>query len=278
MALTNSLYNALPKLSNIQGFWRFEDDFTDESDNSNTLTETSGTIPFTTGKIGKAADFESGDTEYLAIADGSHEGLDITGEISVFGWFKFESISAACHLIGKWNTTGNQRAYAIYYTTTSSHIIACLSPNGATPTYAGGTINTISTGNWYHIGFTLNQDTNKIQIYLNGSTNGGTTSYTGNIYNSTAGFTIGYSSLATGYLDGLADEVIVWNTCLTADEIAEVYAITSEAMYRQISAPTASIGSPMIFIKEALDKGKKYFKKKGLFLPDDRLFKPELGM
>jgi len=36
------------------------------------------------------------------------------------------------------------------------------------------------------------------------------------------------------------------------------------------------IGSPWIFMKDALDKGKKYSKEKGLFLPNDRLFKPEL--
>ena len=34
-------------------------------------------------------------------------------------------------------------------------------------------------------------------------------------------------------------------------------------------------GNPWIFMKDTLDKGKKYFKKKGLWLPDDRLFRPE---
>ena len=38
------------------------------------------------------------------------------------------------------------------------------------------------------------------------------------------------------------------------------------------------IGNPWIFMKETLDKGKKYFKKKGLYLPDDRLFKPEFAI
>ena len=42
-----------------------------------------------------------------------------------------------------------------------------------------------------------------------------------------------------------------------------------------VSGGGVGIGSPWIFIQETLDKGKKYFKKKGLFLPDDRLLKPQ---
>ena len=35
-------------------------------------------------------------------------------------------------------------------------------------------------------------------------------------------------------------------------------------------------GQPWIFMKDTLDKGKKYFKDKALWLPDDILFRPEL--
>lgn len=248
MALTNKLYNALPKLSNIQGIWRFEDNFNDLSDNGYNLTETSGTIPFDTGKIGKAADLEAGDTEYLAIAHASCANLQITGEITILTWVNIESgigAGSAYAIAGKYDGN-NLRAYTLRINE-NEKIEAVLSANGIATTTATST-DALSTATFYHVGFTLNQATDKIQTYLNGSANGSSASYTSDIYNANTPFSIG-AAFSSGspvqYFDGLIDEVIIWNTCLTSDEVAQVYAITSEAMYKKCMG--FGFGNPYIF-------------------------------
>ena len=266
MALTNPLYNNLPKLSNIQGFWRFEagGNAADLSANNYTLTETSGTIDNVAGKIGNAADFEAGDTEYFQIADASCANLGITGEITISFWIKPETAGANSFLmIDKWGG-GGHRSYLIYLE--QGKINPWLSVDGASPVQAlSNTV--LSAGNWYHIGFTLNQVTDLMQVYINGSADGNAVSYTGNIFDSDAAFTVGGW---TANYDGIIDELIIWNTCLTATEIAQVAAITTLGQYKK-AAGGFSGGQPWIFMKDTLDKGKKYFKKKGLWLPDDNL-------
>ena len=240
MALTNNKYSALPKRSYIQGFWRMEETSGtryDLSDNHNNLTD-NNTVGYGAGKIGNAADFERNNSEYLSISDASQTGLDITGEISAFAWIKLETKASVLGspppaILGKYNTVTNGRSYAIYIGHTDDKIGVNLSPNGSdfTTMYSSSIL---TTATWYHVGFTLNQTTDKIQIYLNGSADGSSVAYTGNIYNSATAFTIGtyyYNSSPSRFIDGLIDEAIIWNTCLTADEIADVYAITSEDMY-----------------------------------------------
>jgi len=210
----------------------------DLSTNGYTLTETSGTIPTTSGKIGNARDFEAGDTEYLAIANASCANLKITGEITISAWIKQESQSATQIILSKFKEANGSRSY--YLVVTSSNIIRFLvSSDGTAQTYADST-DTISTGTWTHIAATLNQATDLLQVYINGSANGDAVSFTSNIYDNAIDFMIGAylnsSSVPTFHFDGLIDEVIVWNTALTAGEVSQVYAITTEAQYRHNAA------------------------------------------
>ncbi len=231
MALTNPRYINLPEKGNIQGFWRMEETSGtryDLSDNENNLTD-NNTVGYAAGKIGNAADFEMSNTESLSITDANQTGLDITGEITIACWVKLETkASTAAHshfLVCKYDVNSNNRAYSFHVDYTNDKLTFVLSPDGSATTSATSS-STLTSGTWYHIAATLNQATDKMQTYIDGSANGSSVSYTSNIYNSKAVFAIGSrGDLATCY-DGLIDEVIIWNTCLTADEIAEVYGIT----------------------------------------------------
>lgn len=231
MALTNPGYSKLPKKNNIQGFWRMEETSGtryDLSTNKNHLTD-NNTVGYAAGKIGNAADFEVSNSEYLSITDASQKGLDITGGITLACWIKPESIALLSNVMDKYDYGSNNRAYKMWITSDGNKVFGELSSNGSNYTYATSANNVISAGTWVHICFTLNQTTDKIQVYINGSASGATASFTENIYNSNAPFTIG-CQLNNGtpmhLFDGLIDEAIIWNTCLTADEIAEVYRIT----------------------------------------------------
>jgi hypothetical protein len=239
----------LPQTANIVGWWRLEENggnATDSSGNNNTLTETSGTVPAVAGKIANGRDFEAGDTEYLEITDASQTGLDITGEITLAAWVKLESNGIDQIAFGKYKRMSGKRAYAMQVYT-DNKVYFTLSANGTAYTQAIST-STLNTAIWYHIAATLNQATDLMQVYINGSANGSAVSYTADIINNDTSFTIGCDFDTSGnparYFDGVIDEVIIWNKCLTATEVDQVYDITSY-QYNIAAAvtPAATIGS-----------------------------------
>jgi hypothetical protein len=265
MALTNPLYNALPKLSNIQGFWRFEDDFTDESDNGYDLTETSGTIPFVSGKIGKAGDFEADDTEYLAIANASCPNLNITGDLFICAWVKPESIDTIMTVVSKWDTDRTQYLLRIQ----DAKVRMFISENTIDNSNATST-DTIGSGAWAWIAGSFQASDGYIRTYLNGAENGAgnDTAYAA-IGSDTEDFMIGAyktSNAAANYYDGLIDEVLIYNAIPSAAEIARIYAITSEAMYKKVGGGILN----WWFFKDAWERHDKIFKPK--------ILKPEFVM
>jgi hypothetical protein len=241
MALTNVDYNALPQLANIQGFWRFEDNFNDLSDNGYNLTETSGTIPFVAGKIGKAGDFEYSDSEYLEIAHASCISLQITGSITISAWIKAESFPDVLQAIVSKYDRNSLRAYQLQVSDISGNKKArfTVSNDGSTVTGISGST-TLNTDTWYHICGVY--DGSYLKLYLNGSSDADAVSYSSGILNADTPFHIGCqfnlgSADATRYWDGLIDEVIIWNKALTAEEVDQVYDITSLALYKKSFIP-----------------------------------------
>lgn len=244
----------LPATANIRGWWKLDEasgNAVDSSGNSNTLTETSGTIAAATGKIGGGRDFEAGDTEYFTIADASQTGLDITGEITICAWIKLESTAGTlgtfCGIAGKYNAAAGKRCYLLTLSNADNKLKVYLSADGTATTTASSSTALSSTGTWYHVAFTLNQTTDKIQTYINGSADGTAADYTSNIKDADTAFALGTyfsSGSPSSYLDGIIDEVIVWNTCLTSTQITAVYNITSY-QYNIAAAitPAGSIGS-----------------------------------
>ncbi len=235
----------LPQRANIQGFWKMEDasgNATDESGNGNNLTETSGTIVSATGQIGNCRDLERDDTEWFSIADGSQTGLDITGSITICFWVNFESKNSSL-LVSKYDTVSSQRGYQISYDATN--IIGVISDDGVgSDAVIGGS--TFNVATWYHIGFVFDASGQNAYLYLNGVEDGSELSFTETgVNDSTAPFNIGNrADDAGGTLchDGLMDEVIVWDTALTAAEVLQVKNITA---YRY-TIGTVGIGSPFM--------------------------------
>jgi len=250
----------IPQRNYIQGFWSLDETSGtryDRSNNGNNLTD-NNTVLYAAGKIGKAADFESDNSEYLSITDAAQTGLDITGEITIALWFKLETLGITKSFVSKYLTTGDKRCYKLVFNDADNKIYFFVSPDGVGASSAI-TASTFSVGTWYHVVATLNQTTDEMQIYINGSADGSAVSFTSNISDKDAAFCIGSADNgAAEYMDGLIDEVIVWNKCLTADEIRQIYEKTA---YQYIMHG-AGIGSPMIFFKEAWEKHDKLWKPK----------------
>ena len=248
MALTNPAYNALPQLTNIQGFWRMEEESgtrADLSDNANTLAD-NNTVLYAAGKIGNAGDFELSQSEYLSIADGSQTGLDITGEITICAWIKPETTGTVEKaIVCKYEATEN--AYRLKIYNAAVEFMLASGASGTNQTECDSAATVVSAGTWAHVACTLNQTTDLMQVYINGVASGSAVAYTHDIYNCSAAFCIGGQSTPSLYFDGLIDEVIIWNTCLTAAEVLQVKNITTVEDYKKVVAGGFSGFSPWIF-------------------------------
>ena len=183
---------------------------------SNDLTD-NNTTASATGKIGNGADFERSNNEYLSISDGSQTGLDITTDRSFNFWFKFEDTSTQS-FITKWGANDGfwidwLNDNTLRFRTSSDGSSAYTSTVSWTPT----------ASTWYMITYTYDMSAGEVKFYVNGSQQGSTqTGHDTTVNNSTETFRVGNNS-GSGYLDGLMDELGVWDKILTSTEVSDLY-------------------------------------------------------
>ena len=203
-------------------------DETDESGNGSDLTETGGTIPQDSDKqVGTySRDFESGDTEYLAQADSL--STDISGanqDLSIVFWVKHESDTGTYQTyVSKYSTASSNRQYKVYYDYDANGVNFILSDDGTSYSICQGATDVVG-GSWYHVACVYN-DTDQ-RIYINGSldSNGSDNpkTYSSGIADKSAAFHLGEASGQAGYLDGLLDDVAVFDRELSSAEVSEIY-------------------------------------------------------
>lgn len=220
--------------ANLMGYYRLESNGTDSSGNGNTL---SGTAPsFVSAVFGNGGDFEAGSSQYLAVADASQTGLDITGDITISCWFKPESLSIAQMLVTKWDYGNNNRSYSLNFDS-SNNLQLKYTPNGSTLTYfnLSSAEHGIATGNTYHILVTLDVSAYSAIYYVNGTkTTKSPVSGTGtSIFNGSAPFAIGCqhnNGNRESFLDGIIDDVAIWNRILSDSEASDIYSGSTTAL------------------------------------------------
>lgn len=210
----------LPQKANIQGFWKLDETSGtryDETTNDNDLTD-NATVLYAAGKIGNAADFEADNSEYLSIADAAQTGLDITGDISISCWIKPESLVNKW-IFAKYDDSGVEKSYWCYITA-ANKINWQISDGTDVPLISSN--NAVGTGTWYHIVCTFDASEQDMFVYLDTDVASNTSAGISAIKDSNQPFYIG-KRFDGYYFDGLIDEVIVWNKCLTATEVLRVY-------------------------------------------------------
>lgn len=186
-------------------------------------------------------DLEASSSQYASITDASQTGLDITGDITIEAWVKFESLPSngnGATFVSKWETTTNQRGYVFYlYNNAGTYeLTSGISTDGTDANRETDFVTwTPSTGTWYHIAVVYDVGTN-VKYFVNGSQQGSTQTVTkSSIVNSSAAFAIGSLNIAStpAFLyDGLIDEVRVWSAIRSDAEIS--------ANYDKIISPSSS--------------------------------------
>lgn len=255
----------LPQSQYIQGLWHLDETSGtryDQSPNGNDLTDYN-TVGYATGKIGNAADFKRANSEYLSITDANQTGLDITGSMTISFWIDVNNQSEIMYLVSKYDTSTNNRSYAIRVDTNNT-LRLFISDNGTTDT--GHLLEKTATGllnnaGQQHVCVVFDSANTKIYIYIDNTAKvNGASSVVSSIYNSNANFVLGAMHDGSNPYNGLIDEVIVWNTCLTPTEVDNVYDITA---YRYKKAGFFA------FFCESWQRHDKLWRNNKLVLPKD---------
>ncbi|MDC3326727.1 LamG domain-containing protein [Flavobacteriaceae bacterium] len=147
-------------------------------------------------------------------------------QLSISLWANFASVptTRVLGLASKDDT--NQRSFDFRYiqNTGVNFLVSTDGVNsGQTAYYPKASIN---AGQWYH--FVGVYDGSNVLLYVNGALFDGTSTLTGSLQNTTSEFFIGkrgFSTTNTGF-DGKLDEVAVFNTALTAQEVKSIYLAT----------------------------------------------------
>jgi hypothetical protein len=202
------------------------------------------TVLYATGKQGNAADIESANSEFLSITDGAQSGLDFGGDFSFSIWVKFETLPASGNvnnLLSKFNL-GTDGAYSFgLYNNAGTYYWRATVYDSTTPSenLSGnvGSAVTPSADTWYHVVWTFTESNYTSQVYINGTSIGTYqhTGYSGTMNNSAGPFKLGqlYAGGSDGFLDGLLDEIGVWNKVLSSDEVTELYNSGNALNYAQ---------------------------------------------
>ena len=176
-----------------------------------TLKPSASEPMWVTGKYGSALSFD-GTNDYVEIADNASLNI-IQGTWEA--WIKFaQKPSDAGHAM---NIVAKAEQYWIHATTSDE--IQVKVGVGATRYIASTAINYIQTGVWYHVAGTY--DGEDLKLYINGTLVNTNSAPSGNIDGGSAILAIGTWSSLADYFKGTADEVRVWNTVLTENQIRQ---------------------------------------------------------
>lgn len=192
---------------------------------NNTLTD-NNTVASATGKIGRGADFEANNSEYLSITDATQLGLDLAGDFTFQAWLNLETAGINQTVFRKYLPNGNQRSYLGEFASTDNFQVI-ISQDGATANTGFTAVDLLTADD---IGIPR-----KIDISIDISVAQGFyykdgelfaqptgTARTG-IFNGSDAFRLGATSTPNEYFDGIMDEVRIKTGLLSAEWISTEY-------------------------------------------------------
>ena len=165
------------------------------------------------GKFGKAINFD-GNGDYVDIPD--NNSVDLTNSFTISLWLKPSDLTQTNrYLISKRNDAGTDNSYSIIWEYVDNQVeFYSGSYTGSNPRTGSGI--TISDTNWHQIIYSYDGTT--WAGYLDGI-NKFSTARTFSLTTSSIDLLIGTFNASGFYFNGLIDEVKIYNSALTSDEI-----------------------------------------------------------
>ena len=217
--------------SSISGYWQLSDSGGRRDDRSgfgNDLIPVNG-VSQTSGVADKAVDLEASKRQYLYINDGDQQGLDVTGSLTIMGWFRLESRGGSYRILASKYGFGDrsQRAYRLDIRSNSNKIGFIASPNGS---FSNNYLlekqlsSRLSGSRWYHIAAVFDANQKKMKLYLNCDQIASRNVSHNKIHNSNAPFMLGANQIngkPASFFDGKLDDWQVYSRVLSNSEIQQ---------------------------------------------------------
>ncbi len=225
--------------TNLISHWKLDEASGTREDihGSNDLTANgTGGVGAATGKINDGADLELSDSDYLSIADASQTGLDISGDMTMSFWVKFESLPDYGMCVSKFGSSSNQRSYRFGQSGTTA-IFQNHHTGSAANTVTWAISPSLST--WYHYMLVYTASGGSAELFIDGTSQTSKSGLSTSMFNGTSPFEIGRSnSPSEYYLDGVIDEVSIWSTALTSGNVTTIYNSGSGIPYSAAAGAT----------------------------------------
>ena len=211
--------------------WSFDESSGNRADSvgGNTLIPYSGTVTRTTGKVGSTPYGLSIANVYTDFNAGDSAGLSPTGDFTIAFWIKLNAKTHLNGIVSKYdlNVSGS-RSFLVDYSSGTDRFRFTV--RGSAETTVSNTFSP-TVGVWYHVVARHNNGANiKIRVST-GATPGTdvTSAHTTGVQNTTTDFMVGNITRAgipdSGglYLDGVIDELQIWNRSISDSEVLEVF-------------------------------------------------------
>lgn len=189
----------------LQGHWKFDTDFKDHSQNSNDGTPTA--IEWKPTRRGLKPEF-NGSSSFINCGNNNSLNVDI---ITISAWTYNRTDSGLKGIVAKWSDSYTFR----FNGDNLQFYIKSGSVAKGPATFTNLPINT-----WIHVVATYDGDT--LRVFSNGI-EGTPYSYTGLIDSALTNVIIGSETAGAYRLNGLTDDVRIYSTALTADEVLNLY-------------------------------------------------------
>tara|TARA_R110000824_G_scaffold401771_1_gene615630 strand:- start:319167 stop:321047 length:1881 start_codon:yes stop_codon:yes gene_type:complete len=222
----------------LVSFWSLNEASGTRADSigSNNVSVVGNAISSTTGKTGTAAQFQSGTTGYLSVANNSSFNTG-GGDFSLSAWVYLDNRTGTQVFVSKYSASG----YALYYEPVDSAFLFSTYASGSDGITKGTALGNPSTGTWYHLTGVHDSVARTNTLRINDQYQNVITAVT-NQPDTSGPFTIGaFGSGGAFVANARVDAVGFWNRKLTSGEITQLYASGSGIeVTADITAPTFS--------------------------------------
>lgn len=161
---------------------------------------------------------------------GNDSSLRIRNNLTVCFWIKNDTGNFTKFALGRFNSSTTKRAWLVLYggTTTNTLRVNVYANDAGTTLKSYSTTNAMNDGNWHFVSFTFAD--NVLKYYVDGSelTGGDLTKLTDNTVDLLTDSDVSlYFANPTANFAGNINDLRIYNTALTATEIAAIYNQTS---------------------------------------------------
>ncbi len=208
--------------TNLKAYYRMESNVNEASPDGYNLTAVNSPT-YEAGQFGNAIKLARASSMYASIVNASCPNLNISSDMTLFGWAKLASLgNAVATILSKFNNAN--QGYILYVDSNNKVNFTC----SGLASNTNVTSNTVlTTGTFYFIVGVYNSTTQKLSIYINGVLDNSVAA-SGSIQTNTVPFAAGASfqgggDTAANFLDGDIDDAAVFNRVLSTDEILGIY-------------------------------------------------------